>query len=686
MASLRELRLMVTLANRQAKIERGLVGLSVEDRGETLKPHDEKYLLEEEDAIKEDIDADIIADEIMTPQVSARIEAEVNAEFPQLIRSIVKPKIDDFIKANPLEIEGRREYYPVDVYPFMLKTKDFQLKKENLPDVYLNSRVEAQKIADENLRLIERINRFNATMKEKIEAKEQELIAEIKAKAFEDKSRVYVNQIINDRKSYNLKAMSAEKLPAESDADYARRLEQINENMPQQSTLIQQQKDKKRRELIRHFETLMKPSDAYAVANGALFVGETGENNVILLNRTWKKFDKQLRETYDKLDVPTFNTFVQIYLHKLALNPEAQVFEDTPVEKKITIGSAPVVAQAPASAVNINEPFEEEEPVEAEAVPMTGADIRTMAKEEERQQLADLREVMNSALINGDKLAYRDILEALQEKYGEQRFPDSIIYIPDEGEEGGYKTYKREVEQGLNIGDRKIRSPSEIHAKLATRLTALVKEGKYEVGSLGIQGFGKPKRVVKAPAPRQRKKVVKKVIYGGGAVARSKGIAIEKTYPVYIPFGKSLIEEAPLVKDNYLTVRSSISGVIQDKIKEMRVSDDFKDIILDIQEKEKFDDRLFRRLSADEKNLMSHIIKKAGLKNALYIPEGVFRNKQENDVLDRWEIVRKKLAEGVEDPFLIREAKGLVELLIQYKRIPRATGYKLLYDLVNTTN
>ncbi len=81
---------------------------------------------------------------------------------------------------------------------------------------------------------------------------------------------------------------------------------------------------------------------------------------------------------------------------------------------------------------------------------------------------------------------------------------------------------------------------------------------------------------------------------------------------------------------------------------------------------------------------MSHIIKKSGLKLALHIPEDVFRNKSEIDVLERWEIVRKELANGVEDPLLIREAKKLVELLIQYKKINRASGYKLLYELVNT--
>ncbi len=62
----------------------------------------------------------------------------------------------------------------------------------------------------------------------------------------------------------------------------------------------------------------------------------------------------------------------------------------------------------------------------------------------------------------------------------------------------------------------------------------------------------------------------------------------------------------------------------------------------------------------------------------------VFRNKTENDVINRWEIVRKELADGKEDPLLIREAKKLVELLIHYKRINKATGYKLLYELVNT--
>ncbi len=74
---------------------------------------------------------------------------------------------------------------------------------------------------------------------------------------------------------------------------------------------------------------------------------------------------------------------------------------------------------------------------------------------------------------------------------------------------------------------------------------------------------------------------------------------------------------------------------------------------------------------------MSHIIKKSGLKNTLFIPEEVFRNKPENDVR---EIVRKELADGT---LLIRETKKLIQLLIHYKRINKATGYRLLYELVN---
>ncbi len=105
---------------------------------------------------------------------------------------------------------------------------------------------------------------------------------------------------------------------------------------------------------------------------------------------------------------------------------------------------------------------------------------------------------------------------------------------------------------------------------------------------------------------------------------------------------------------------------------------------MDIQEKEVFNDRVFKRLTNEEKNLMTHIIRKSGLKLALHIPENVFRNKAEIDVIDRWDIVRKELTNGKDDPLLIREAKKLVELLIQYKRINRATGYKLLYELVNT--
>ncbi len=580
MASLRELRLQVLLANRQAKVDKTLVGLPTNDDGETLNPHNEKYLLENEDEIKQDIEMDTIPDEVIN-EARARIEEEVKSDLNTVVPPIVKRKIQDFINANPyitaFIAPNNKFYYPVDINQFKpdilekntinmsrardSKTETYQ-KRQELYKIYIQER--------------DNIIAYNEVMKEKIDKLEKDLFNEEKEKLRQNRLAILMNEIINQRKAFNLKSKPSERLPAESDEDYARRLEEININMPDVKTIIIQQKEKKKRELIRHLEMLMKPADAYNVANSPTFMGEAGENNVILINRTWTKFEKELRKTYDKLDIPTFLAFVDTYLYKIALNPAEINFDHVKSKMENKQEKIPDNDNINFFTPNKIENYLDSA-TEAEARVLTDKESIKRGDEKANQMIKDIHELLDT-LYNEDPFKLIDIGKELTQKYN---VPESVYYKSTNGLVTKYiKDY-----QGFKAGDPKPKNNDDIIASYKKVFEKLIKEGEYQRGDIGQLGLGK-KKIIKFPkANLQRKKVVKKVIYGGGLSARSKGVAIEKTYPVYIPFGKLLIEEAPLVKDNYLTVRSALSGVIQDKIKESKISDDFNDIIMDIQEK-----------------------------------------------------------------------------------------------------
>ena len=202
--------------------------------------------------------------------------------------------------------------------------------------------------------------------------------------------------------------------------------------------------------------------------------------------------------------------------------------------------------------------------------------------------------------------------------------------------------------------------------------------GEYTLGQTGKFGLG----LKKAAPKRKSKKVVKKVIEGGGLCYNSRKQSIEKVLPTYILFGKFLIEEPSLIKDNILIVRFTSNGKLTN-IKKVSVSDDFKDIIIDIQEKNVFFERNFNRLSVDEKGLMAYLLKKSGMDIPLKIPQRLFRDENQNAIIDRWNVVRKKIQDGDESPLLIKEAKKIVERLIQMNEMNKTTGYKLLYELCN---
>ncbi len=136
MPSLRELNLMLQLEQRMSKINRSMAGLPPNESGETIKAENQKYLLEPEEEIRNDLDADLIKIEEMDPDEQNKIYDYVqNTIMPQQMYKI-KMKIDDYIKSHPyttINAPGKKFYYPVNIDNIVSfpKLKSVQEKSQN---------------------------------------------------------------------------------------------------------------------------------------------------------------------------------------------------------------------------------------------------------------------------------------------------------------------------------------------------------------------------------------------------------------------------------------------------------------------------------------------------------------------------------------------------------------------------
>jgi hypothetical protein len=203
-----------------------------------------------------------------------------------------------------------------------------------------------------------------------------------------------------------------------------------------------------------------------------------------------------------------------------------------------------------------------------------------------------------------DRDTMPEIRETVNERQGEERETDNFFE----------KIKQRKAEQEL--------------------LTKMGFERKAEQDFLTKMGFGLRKNIMKYGNKGVMN--VKKVIMG-------KGISAEEM-PKYVNFGKFVIHFPQLVEQNIFNLKyKSLGGIPQ--LKPFRVSEDMKDFMIDLIENEKVNERLFKRLSNEEKKRFEKIVTFSKLNKKLGIQK-VDLDEENKEKMRRFELVRGQFIAG----------------------------------------
>lgn len=167
----------------------------------------------------------------------------------------------------------------------------------------------------------------------------------------------------------------------------------------------------------------------------------------------------------------------------------------------------------------------------------------------------------------------------------------------------------------------------------------------------------------------------------GVGIKRKKGYGIsENDSSKYIPFGKYVID-FPALKENKLKIKYDY-GASLPSIPIQMITKDLSMFLLDVIKEGKVNETLFKKLNKEEKKLFQHICKKCKIDETLNISDEEIQNdRDDEEMLKRFELVRGEFIAGNNSPHLIKELKQLLIKFIHEGKISKQHGYDLLLEI-----
>lgn len=175
----------------------------------------------------------------------------------------------------------------------------------------------------------------------------------------------------------------------------------------------------------------------------------------------------------------------------------------------------------------------------------------------------------------------------------------------------------------------------------------------------------------------QPKKSKKKIVDEKNAMVKSTLQKRERARNEMSVFGKHQIDLDVLRKKNIISIKYP-SGVQILKIKQKKVSDDFKKLIMKYIEDGLFDKTLFNSLDGDETDFM---IKLARFSN-LNLPIQNMSEKEDQDIR-RFQILQGEIVAGNNSPTVLNELKRLLLKLSNDKIISKQERDNVLFNILN---
>ena len=627
MTSVRELKMMVELGNRQAKVNNEMLGWigtttnSAQQDSLLIEDRDAEDLIE--DLTGEDLDYDIEHDMQAQTEIADSLELVMEKLMPEL----EKRAYDKAVKENPYTPQMRGYDESLKTKTLFYPVPDFKRQPSRKTPLDF-AEVEEQQDREEFNTEFETTTLPN-TMEEMVRA-EQEKQKRILTGLYKEKR-------INEAKALNIGERSTAQYPNESNEDYVARIAMINQSLPDKDTIISQQRKKQRLKLIASMRAVATPVDAEEI------VRDFSDDEVIVLNRTIKAFLEDTRKKYTRLDVKTFQVLGHTWVRRVArmTSGTGSIMGDLRDDaEEIMAGGQPTIKQEEAV---------EETTAGESALP---ADEGLMWKELEALLLA--REGRS-----GGKRTKSEWLEALRET--------GLIGESGDADRKGRLSFDPYV---ANIGAREI-------VKKLTKDLFEINQKKYKVDRLV------PEEYAGLGMVKGRKKAQMRAVYTQKKIIEGKGIAIPAKEEQYVQFGKFLIDE-PRLKNGVLRVIYHSTGVAHPDFRPQEISKDLRDEISTMLETGKWSDRALKHLDKDEQTTLKKLMEKSGVARAMGIKE--LQTDEMSEDTNRWELLKGELRIGNNSPRIIKEMEQLVQKFMKIGRVKKQEGYKLLYELKSLGN
>ena len=155
------------------------------------------------------------------------------------------------------------------------------------------------------------------------------------------------------------------------------------------------------------------------------------------------------------------------------------------------------------------------------------------------------------------------------------------------------------------------------------------------------------------------------------------GLKLKTDYS-YREFGKFIIQYKFLL-DNILLVKYKSYAPIP-TIKRQDISDDLKDIIINIFDTGEINYQLGKTLNQSEKDLLTSLITKSGLKEQLKFNK-INLLEDIKDIINDFNVLKGIIIAGNDNPDIITKIKVVLDKLVLYKRITKKDALEIINDL-----
>ena len=127
----------------------------------------------------------------------------------------------------------------------------------------------------------------------------------------------------------------------------------------------------------------------------------------------------------------------------------------------------------------------------------------------------------------------------------------------------------------------------------------------------------------------------------------------------YVPFGKYIINTKQL-KSNVLLIKSIKSLGAVNRLRRTIISDDFKNLIIDLLDTGKINIQLQKQLKLKEMELLELLINISGLTDVLHYSR---RERDSNDYIERLILIQGTLEAGNDSEDVKKEAIDIIKVL-----------------------